>query len=139
MHLLKRHMAARVAQQQNQMTDASRRANGEGSNDVTMADATGAGGTPADGTAQPNPSSNPPSNQPPAPETLPGFPRGAWEHVEEVMQVLKTTFPLLILSLETMVDQIQHKFKLSPEEEVYRNVCMLMQDAIQVGSSLLVF
>lgn len=56
------------------------------------------------------------------------------EYVDEVLQVLKTHFPLLILSLETMVDQIQHKFKLSPDEEIYRNVCMLLQDAIQVSS-----
>ncbi|KAK2466244.1 hypothetical protein APHAL10511_001886, partial [Amanita phalloides] len=57
--------------------------------------------------------------------------RQPWEHVDEILQVLKTTFPLLILSLETMVDQIQHKFKLSPEEDIYRNVCMLLQDAVQ--------
>ncbi|KAF8640045.1 hypothetical protein AX17_001287 [Amanita inopinata Kibby_2008] len=58
-------------------------------------------------------------------------PRQPWEHVDEILQVLKTSFPLLILSLETMVDQIQHKFKLSPEEDIYRNICMLLQDAIQ--------
>jgi transformation/transcription domain-associated protein len=60
------------------------------------------------------------------------YPRHAWEHVDEILQTLKTTFPLLILSLETMVDQIQHKFKPSPEEEVYRTICMLISDAIQV-------
>jgi transformation/transcription domain-associated protein len=60
------------------------------------------------------------------------YPRQAWEHVDEILQTLKTTFPLLILSLETMVDQIQHKFKPSPEEEVYRTICMLISDAIQV-------
>lgn len=58
--------------------------------------------------------------------------RQPWEHVDEILQVLKTSFPLLILSLETMIDQIQHKFKLSPEEDIYRNVCMLLQDAVQV-------
>ncbi|KAF9009027.1 hypothetical protein BDQ17DRAFT_1422200 [Cyathus striatus] len=60
-----------------------------------------------------------------------GYQRQAWDYVDEVLQVLKTTFPLLVLSLETMVDQIQHKFKLSQDEEVYRNVCMLLQDAVQ--------
>ena len=60
------------------------------------------------------------------------YPRQPWEHVDEILQTLKTTFPLLILSLETMVDQIQHKFKPSPEEEVYRTICMLISDAIQV-------
>lgn len=58
--------------------------------------------------------------------------RQPWEHVDEILQVLKTSYPLLILSLETMIDQIQHKFKLSPEEDIYRNVCMLLQDAVQV-------
>ena len=60
------------------------------------------------------------------------YPRQAWEHVDEILQTLKTTFPLLILSLETMVDQIQHKFKPSPEEDVYRTICMLISEAIQV-------
>ena len=60
------------------------------------------------------------------------YPRQAWEHVDEILQTLKTTFPLLILSLETMVDQIQHRFKPSPEEEVYRTICMLISHAIQV-------
>lgn len=59
-------------------------------------------------------------------------PRAAWEHVDEILQSLKTNFPLLILSLETMVDQVQHKFKPTPEEEVYRSICMLLSDAIQV-------
>jgi transformation/transcription domain-associated protein len=64
----------------------------------------------------------------------PVSPRQPWEYVDEVLQVLKTSFPLLILSLETMVDQIQHKFKLSSDEDVYRIICMLLQDAIQVGA-----
>src|SRR5437773_1177477 len=33
-----------------------------------------------------------------------------WEHTEEVLSVLKTAFPLLALSMETMVDQI-HKLR----------------------------
>lgn len=57
----------------------------------------------------------------------------AWEYIEEVVQILKTAFPLLILSLETMVDQISQRFKATPEEEIYRLVCMLLQDAVQVG------
>ncbi|KAF8138723.1 FAT domain-containing protein [Boletus edulis] len=53
------------------------------------------------------------------------------EHVEEVVQILKTAFPLLILSMETMVDQILQRFKAPPEEEIYRLISMLLQDAIQ--------
>ena len=58
--------------------------------------------------------------------------RGAWDHIEEVNQILKTAFPLLILCMETLVDQINSHFKVSGEEDIYRLVCMLMQDAIQV-------
>lgn len=60
------------------------------------------------------------------------FPRQAPDLVDEVLQVLKTTFPLLILSLETMVDQIHQKFKPPAEEDIYRHICLLLSDAIQV-------
>ena len=58
----------------------------------------------------------------------------AWDHVEDIVQLLKTAFPLLILSLETMLDQMLQRFKPSPEEECYRHVSMLLQDASQVRS-----
>ncbi|KAG5637374.1 hypothetical protein H0H81_004799 [Sphagnurus paluster] len=61
----------------------------------------------------------------------PAPPRQPWEYVDDVLNVLKTSFPLLILSLETMVDQISHKFKLLPDEDVHRCICMLIQDAVQ--------
>lgn len=57
--------------------------------------------------------------------------RHAWEYVDEVVQILKTAFPLLILTMETMVDQILQRFKATSEEEIYRLICMLLQDAIQ--------
>ncbi|THH01673.1 hypothetical protein EW026_g1062 [Hermanssonia centrifuga] len=57
--------------------------------------------------------------------------RHSWDHIEEVGQILKTAFPLLIMSLETIVDQILQRFKATPEEEIYRLVCMLLQDALQ--------
>lgn len=60
------------------------------------------------------------------------FPRQALELVDEVLQVLKTTFPLLILSLETMVDQLHQKFKPPQEDDIYRHICLLLQEAIQV-------
>jgi len=63
--------------------------------------------------------------------------RGAWDHIEEVNQILKTAFPLLILCMETLVDQINSHFKVSGEEDIYRLICMLMQDAIQVRLLLL--
>ncbi|KAI0268276.1 hypothetical protein BC834DRAFT_968481 [Gloeopeniophorella convolvens] len=55
----------------------------------------------------------------------------SWDYVEEVVNMLKTAFPLLILSMETTVDQISHRFKATQEEEIYRLICMLLQDAMQ--------
>ncbi|OBZ70424.1 Transcription-associated protein 1 [Grifola frondosa] len=75
-------------------------------------------------------------------QTAPAEPRNAadvtiayltrqYDQVEEVVQILKTAFPLLILSMETVVEQIQHRFKATPDEEIYRLTCMLLQDATQ--------
>ncbi len=58
--------------------------------------------------------------------------RQAWDYVEEVMQILKTAFPLLIMNMETVVEQIIMRFKGSREEDIYRFICMLRQDAMQV-------
>jgi transformation/transcription domain-associated protein len=62
--------------------------------------------------------------------------RQAAEYVDEIVTILKTAFPLLILSLETMVDHINARFKATTDEEIYRLVCMLLQDATQVRSLL---
>ena len=59
--------------------------------------------------------------------------RSPADNIEEVGQILKTAFPLLIMTLETVVDQIMQRFKASPEEEIYRLVCMLLQDAVQAS------
>ncbi|KAK6988322.1 histone acetylase complex subunit [Favolaschia claudopus] len=59
------------------------------------------------------------------------YPRQASDYVEEVVQLLKTAFPLLVLSLETIVDQVAGKFKSSGEEDTYRHLCMLLSDALQ--------
>ncbi|KAJ8698457.1 transcription-associated protein 1 [Pleurotus ostreatus] len=63
------------------------------------------------------------------PMTFPS--RQASEHLEEVVQILKTAFPLLILSMETMIDQFHAKFKLSSEEETYRHIGLFLADAMQ--------
>jgi transformation/transcription domain-associated protein len=69
-------------------------------------------------------------------DVVPPYPtRQPWEYVEEIVQILKTASPLLILSMETMIDQINQRFKATPEEEIYRLICMLLQDAIQVSPS----
>ncbi|KZZ98418.1 histone acetylase complex subunit [Moelleriella libera RCEF 2490] len=56
--------------------------------------------------------------------------RAPWEATEEIMSVLKTAFPLLALSMETMVDQIQKHFKCPPDEDAYRLIVALLNDAL---------
>ena len=58
--------------------------------------------------------------------------RQSWDCIDEIVQILKTAFPLLILTLETVVEQIAQRFKASSEEEIYRLICMLLADAMQV-------
>ncbi|OLL22884.1 Transcription-associated protein 1 [Neolecta irregularis DAH-3] len=57
--------------------------------------------------------------------------RQPWEHVDEIMAILKTAFPLLALSMETMVDQIQQRLKCPADEDAYRLTVALLNDAIQ--------
>lgn len=53
-----------------------------------------------------------------------------WVLTDEIMAVLKTAFPLLALSMETMVDQIQKHFKCPPDEDAYRLIVALLNDAL---------
>ncbi|KAJ3344480.1 hypothetical protein HDU83_005150 [Entophlyctis luteolus] len=57
--------------------------------------------------------------------------RQPWEYLEEIMALLKTAFPLLTLSMETMVDQINQRLKPSSDEDIYRLVVALLNDSIQ--------
>lgn len=136
MQMMKKAMAVRAAQTQATL-DPSRRLNSDQSmregtdTPVNDSNTVQPAAAPSDSNERP-PSVTVHPSAPVVAEPSASYPRQPWEHVDEILQTLKTTFPLLILSLETMVDQIQHKFKLSQEEDVYRNVCMLLQDAIQV-------
>lgn len=60
----------------------------------------------------------------------PQGPKQPWEYLEEVSSVLKTAFPLLALSVETMVDQISRNLKSAPDEEAYRLINALFNDAL---------
>ncbi|KAM0751100.1 hypothetical protein T439DRAFT_380110 [Meredithblackwellia eburnea MCA 4105] len=57
--------------------------------------------------------------------------RFPWEHVDEIMSMLKTAFPLLALSMEMIVDQISGRFKPGPDEDIFRLVSALLSDALQ--------
>ncbi|KAL2170135.1 hypothetical protein VTG60DRAFT_5157 [Thermothelomyces hinnuleus] len=62
--------------------------------------------------------------------------RPPWELTEEIMSVLKTAFPLLALSMETMVDQIQKHFKCPPDEDAYRLIVALLNDGLAYVSRM---
>ncbi|KAI0129256.1 hypothetical protein F4776DRAFT_162016 [Hypoxylon sp. NC0597] len=103
--------------------------NGDG-NTQTKAENTEANGTnPApnadqQSTGKDGASSTPPQKRPP------------WELTEEIMSVLKTAFPLLALSMETMVDQIQKYFKCPPDEDAYRLIIALLNDGLAYVSRM---
>lgn len=63
-------------------------------------------------------------------EPSPGS-RKSWEHVEEIMGILKTAYPLLALSLESLVDQINQRFKCTADEDAYRLSVALLNDGVQ--------
>ena len=53
-----------------------------------------------------------------------------WEYADEIMSTLKTAFPLLALSMETMTDQIQKNFKCPPDEDAFRLIVALLNDGL---------
>lgn len=74
--------------------------------------------------ATPDPSS---AKLPPAASAI----RRSWEYVEEIMGILKTAYPLLALSLESLVDQINQRFKCTADEDAYRLGVALLNDGVQ--------
>ena len=53
------------------------------------------------------------------------------DHVEEILNILKTAFPLLALTMENMAEQLQQRFKPSNDEDIYRLTNALLNDALQ--------
>ncbi|RUP49800.1 hypothetical protein BC936DRAFT_141434 [Jimgerdemannia flammicorona] len=64
-------------------------------------------------------------------QASPQLPRQPWELVEEIMSTLKTNYPLLALSMETMIDGIQQKLKPVADEDMYRLIVALLNDGVQ--------
>ncbi len=60
------------------------------------------------------------------------MPRQPWEYVDEILNILKTAFPLLTLTMENIAEQIQQRFKPTNEEDIYRlSPMLLLNDALQ--------
>ncbi|KAF2718982.1 hypothetical protein K431DRAFT_252186 [Polychaeton citri CBS 116435] len=64
----------------------------------------------------------------------PTQPKKPWDHTESLMITLRTSFPLLYASMEAMVEQIQKHFKCLPDEDAYRLIVALLNDALSYVS-----
>lgn len=139
-----REKAIRAKQQQAQQAQGSPAPPKQGSPEQPPPSAGGSTPAPANSEAKPTPTPAPnpaikSEGQPPpgtpnipageGPSTLPPK-KHPWDHVEEVMNILKTAFPLLALSMETMLDQIQKNFKCPPDEDAYRLIVALLNDGL---------
>ncbi|TID14916.1 hypothetical protein CANINC_004587 [Pichia inconspicua] len=92
------------------------------------------------------PAGSPPMGGSPVPTTTPttigtsnstsnGSPK-PWIHIDEIMGILKTAYPLLALSLESLVDQISQRFKSNSDGDAYRLVVALYNDGVQYFNRL---
>ncbi len=59
------------------------------------------------------------------------MPRQPWEYVDEILNILKTAFPLLTLTMENIAEQIPATFQTTNEEDIYRLTNALLNDALQ--------
>ncbi|CAJ2507489.1 Uu.00g086750.m01.CDS01 [Anthostomella pinea] len=98
-------------------------------------DASGNPSAPHAAGATPAPNGEQQTGKDGAPSTA-GHKKPPWELTEEIMSVLKTAFPLLALSMETMVDQIQKFFKCPPDEDAYRLIVALLNDGLAYVSRM---
>ncbi|KAI0012803.1 FAT domain-containing protein [Xylariaceae sp. FL0662B] len=98
-------------------------------------EANGASAVPATSNATPAPNGDQAAGKD-GMSSAAGQKKPPWELTEEIMSVLKTAFPLLALSMETMVDQIQKYFKCPPDEDAYRLIVALLNDGLAYVSRM---
>jgi transformation/transcription domain-associated protein len=60
-------------------------------------------------------------------------PSTPWDCIEEIMSILKTAYPLMALTMETMVDQVVGRLKPTTDEDIYRLIAALLNDGVQVS------
>ena len=123
----------------NEGADANATGSAANAQTTASAQAVGPSPTPAPAPAAPKPAL-------PAAPGVPGVPgapaqpdqhqKKPWDHAEDIMSALKTAFPLLALSMETMVDQIQKHFKCPPDEDAYRLIVALLNDGLAYVSRM---
>lgn len=89
------------------------------------------GNSQASQNASPLPSQT--ASQPlPVPHQVP-VPKQPQEYVDDILNILKTAFPLLALSMEKMVDHISVRAKTPNEEEIFRVLSVLLENGISVS------
>jgi transformation/transcription domain-associated protein len=71
--------------------------------------------------------------------TMPTLPinDNPWDNINDIMSILKSTNPLLALTIETMIDQILQRLKPTSEEDMYRLLVALLNDGVQQLASRL--
>lgn len=109
-----------------------------GPQDVVMTDSPIKPEQPSSTNASAPPPSSNPTQQPLVQSTLESvvpqnIERKPWDYIDEIVALLKTGHPLLALTLETIVDQMRDRLKADGDEELYRAICALQADALQVG------
>lgn len=67
-------------------------------------------------------------------DAVPSHRKQPWEYADELNAILKSAFPLLALSMETVVDQISKYFKNPPDEDAYRLIVALLNDGISYAN-----
>lgn len=91
-------------------------------------------GTPVEGS--PNPSVPPASaaSSTPVPNATNASPllqRKPWVWIDDISRIMKSAYPLLTLSLESFVDQINQRFKINADADAYRLIVALYHDGVQ--------
>jgi len=64
------------------------------------------------------------------------LPRKPWEYVDDILRTLRTAYPLLIVSMEGIVDSVNTRFKCPWDEDSYRLIVALLNDGISVSNHL---
>ncbi|EGW30360.1 uncharacterized protein SPAPADRAFT_143045 [Spathaspora passalidarum NRRL Y-27907] len=121
-------------QQQQQSSTAAAAAAATTASSSNTPEKTENGGEQTDGKAESSEGKSPKAQSQPPPTFKPNIPlsvRQPLEHVEEIMGILKTAYPLLALSLESLVDQINQRFKCTADEDAYRLGVALLNDGVQ--------
>lgn len=91
--------------------------------------------TPANATDEAKAAEQPPPSSQPSAQPSFQLPRQPQEYVDDTLNILKTAFPLLALSMEKMVDHINVRSRAPPEEDVYRFFSALLTDALSVSTN----